>query len=193
MILVIDNYDSFVHNLARYVRLCGFDTLIVRNDDIEVEECLKRRFDGVVISPGPKGPNEAGISMALIEALPKDMPLLGVCLGHQCLVQAFGGEVMRAQRPLHGVASAIRHDGRGLFDGITSLTQVGRYHSLIGAPLEGGDLEPTAWSEEGEVMAVEHRTRPWFGVQFHPESLLTEEGLRIMDNFLQFCKRRQDP
>lgn len=193
MIMVIDNYDSFVHNLARYVRLCGADTLVVRNDDIEVEECLKQCPDGVVISPGPKGPNEAGVSMALIEALPKDMPLLGVCLGHQCLVQAFGGEVMRAQRPLHGVASAIRHDCRGLFDGVASSTQVGRYHSLIGVPLEGGDLEPTAWSEEGEVMAVEHRTRPWFGVQFHPESLLTEDGLRIMENFLRFCKRRQDP
>lgn len=190
MILVIDNYDSFVHNLARYVRLCGADTLVVRNDDITVDACMAHRPDGVVISPGPKGPNDAGVSMALIEALPKAIPLLGVCLGHQCLVQAFGGEVVRAQRPLHGAASDIRHTGKGLFEGISSLTQVGRYHSLIGVPFEGGDLEPTAWSEEGEVMAVEHRTRPWFGVQFHPESLLTEDGLRIMGNFLRFCKRR---
>lgn len=191
MILVVDNYDSFVHNLARYIRLAGAETYIVRNDAITAREALALEPSGVVISPGPKGPDEAGVSMELIDALPADLPLLGVCLGHQCLVRAFGGAVARAGRPLHGRASALRHDGTGLFEGVASPTEVGRYHSLIARPLDGGDIAPTAWSEEGEVMAVEHRERPWFGVQFHPESLLTHAGLKMIGNFLQHCERRR--
>ena len=188
MILVIDNYDSFVHNLARYVRLAGAETRILRNDAVTAREALALRPDGVVISPGPKGPDDAGVSMALIDALPADTPLLGVCLGHQCLVQAFGGDVARASRPLHGRSSALRHNGEGIFKGVASPTEVGRYHSLVATPREGGDIAPTAWSEEGEIMGAAHRTRPWFGVQFHPESLLTEAGLQMIGNFLDYCK-----
>lgn len=191
MILIIDNYDSFVHNLARYVRLCGFETLVVRHNDITVEECLSANAEGVVISPGPKGPDVAGVSMPLIDALPAHIPLFGVCLGHQCLVQAFGGRVVRAQRPLHGSSSPVRHIETGLFEGVASPTEVGRYHSLIAVPSEDGDILPTAWSEEGEVMAVEHRSRPLFGVQFHPESLLTKDGLQIVSNFLKHCRKRE--
>ena len=190
MILVIDNYDSFVHNLARYVRLAGAETRVLRNDAVTAREALALDPAGVVISPGPRGPDDAGVSMPLIEALPADAPLLGVCLGHQCLVRAFGGTVARAARPLHGSASALRHNRAGLFEGVASPTEVGRYHSLIATPREGGDILPTAWSEEGEVMGVEHRARPWFGVQFHPESLLTQAGLQMIGNFLRYCKRR---
>lgn len=193
MILVIDNYDSFVHNLARYIRLAGAETHVIRNDAVAAREALALGPSGVVISPGPKGPDEAGVSMALIDALPAHLPLLGVCLGHQCLVQAFGGAVHRAVRPLHGRASALRHEGTGLFEGVASPTEVGRYHSLIATPRDGGDIASTAWSEEGEVMAVQHRERPWFGVQFHPESLLTHAGLEMIGNFLRHCERRQDP
>ena len=184
MILVIDNYDSFVHNLARYLRLAGARIHIVRNDAMSVGEALALNPSALVLSPGPKGPDEAGVSMRLVEALPAATPLLGVCLGHQCLVKAFGGTVARARRPLHGRSSALRHDGYGLFADVASPTQVGRYHSLIATPAKGGDIVATAWSEEGEVMAVAHRARPWFGVQFHPESLLTKEGGRIIRNFL---------
>ena len=191
MILVIDNYDSFVHNLARYVRLSGFDTRVVRNDELDVAACLGLRPAGVVISPGPGGPAHAGVSMPLIEALPPHLPLWGVCLGHQCLVEALGGAVRRAKRPLHGEASPIRHTGQGLFEGISSPTPVGLYHSLIGTLAAEGPLKAVAWSEEGEVMAVAHVERPWFGVQFHPESLLTEQGAAMVRNFLQTCERER--
>ncbi len=191
MILVIDNYDSFVHNLARYVRLAGAETHIIRNDAVTVGDALALAPSGVVISPGPKGPGEAGVSMDIIRALPGDTPLLGVCLGHQCLVRAFGGAVERARRPLHGLSSVLRHDGSGLFAGVASPTEIGRYHSLIATPAPDGEIAPVAWSEEGEVMAVAHRARPWFGVQFHPESLLTTEGLKMIGNFIACCKDRR--
>lgn len=189
MILVIDNYDSFVHNLARYVRLGGFDTKIVCNDELDVAACLALNPIGIVISPGPGGPADAGVSKPLIEALPSHLPLWGVCLGHQCLVDAFGGTVERAKRPLHGEASPVRHVEAGLFEGIPSPTHVGRYHSLIATPALEGPLEAVAWSEEGEVMAVAHHERPWFGVQFHPESLLTERGAVMVYNFLRVCEK----
>lgn len=193
MILIIDNYDSFVHNLARYVREAGAATRVVRNDAITVEECLALKPDGVVISPGPKRPTDAGISLALIDALPAATPFLGVCLGHQCLVEAFGGRTECAAAPLHGEASLIRHDGTGVFAGVPSPTPVGRYHSLISKTARGSPLVETAWSEEGEVMGVAHEGHPWFGVQFHPESLLTICGRRVIDNFLALCGERPAP
>lgn len=190
MILVIDNYDSFVHNLARYIREAGRETVVMRNDEISVGECLMMRPDGVVISPGPKRPSDAQLSIDLIRALPADTPLLGVCLGHQCLIEAFGGKTVRAGHPLHGEASEIRHDGTGIFANIPSPMTAGRYHSLVSAPAEKSPLVETAWSDDGELMAVAHGSRPWFGVQFHPESLLTPHGRRIIGNFISYCRRK---
>ena len=187
MILIIDNYDSFVHNLARYLREAGREVRVERNDAVSVEECLAMKPSGVIISPGPKRPEDAGISFALIEALPAVMPFLGVCLGHQCFVEAFGGETVRAAHPLHGEAGLVLHDGRGVFQGVPSPTPAGRYHSLISTLPADGPLMATAWSEERELMAVAHRDRPWFGVQFHPESLLTVDGRTILSNFLSYC------
>lgn len=190
MILVIDNYDSFVNNLARYVREAGWETLVLRNDAATAAECFALRPEGVIISPGPKRPADSRISMDIIRALDPHTPLLGVCLGHQCLVEAFGGKTVRARHPLHGEASEISHDGSGVFAGVPSPMTAGRYHSLIAVPQPGNPMRPVAWSADGELMAVAHETRPWFGVQFHPESLLTPHGRLIVENFLSRCKAR---
>ena len=184
MILVIDNYDSFVHNLARYFRLEGAETTIVRNDVSTAEALLAMSPQAVVLSPGPKAPADAGVSLSLLKKLPLSTPVLGVCLGHQCLGEFFGGETLRAERPLHGQASLIRHDGEGLFQGLPSPLQAGRYHSLISSIPVDLPLKPCAWSEEEEVMAVRHESAPWFGVQFHPESILTPDGRVMVRNFL---------
>ena len=188
MILVVDNYDSFVHNLARYAREEGADVEVVRNDALSATDCIAMKPDGVIISPGPKRPEDAGISLELIAKLAPATPLLGVCLGHQCLVEHFGGETRRAVHPLHGEARSIRHHGAGLFEGIASPSFVARYHSLISVLPEDGPLKATAWSEEGELMAVAHESRPWFGVQFHPESLLTPDGRAMTRNFITMCR-----
>jgi anthranilate synthase/aminodeoxychorismate synthase-like glutamine amidotransferase len=189
MILVIDNYDSFVNNLARYVREAGPETVIIRNDAQTVEECLNLKPAGVIISPGPKSPAEAGISMDLLRSLDPAIPMLGVCLGHQCLIEAYGGETRRARHPLHGEASEIRHTGGGLFAGLPSPMMAARYHSLVSVPATDCPLICTAWSADSELMAVAHRARPWFGVQFHPESVLTPLGRRLIENFLTLCRR----
>ncbi|WP_428407677.1 anthranilate synthase component II [Hyphococcus sp.] len=188
MILVIDNYDSFVNNLARYLREEGAETVVLRNDAVNAEECIAMKPSGVVISPGPKTPSDAAVSMDLLRALDPETPMLGVCLGHQCLVEAFGGVTQRARSPLHGEASEVRHDGRGVFAGVPSPMMAGRYHSLIAVPAPNAPLRETAWSADGELMGVAHERRPWFGVQFHPESLLTPHGRRIIKNFLGFCR-----
>ncbi len=190
MILIIDNYDSFVHNLARYVREAGCEATVVRNDAAAAEALLRAAPDAVVISPGPKTPAEAGLSLDLIRKLPIEIPLLGVCLGHQCLVEAFGGRTVRSREPLHGEASAIDHDGRGLFAGLASPMLAGRYHSLVSELAPDGPLSACAFSEAGEVMGVRHQTAPWHGVQFHPESLLTPDGRRLIGNFLGEIKAR---
>ncbi|MEQ8934595.1 MAG: aminodeoxychorismate/anthranilate synthase component II [Amphiplicatus sp.] len=190
MILVIDNYDSFVHNLARYVREAGASTHIVRNDAASVGELLRIHPAGVILSPGPHAPKEAGVCLDLIAALPADIPLLGVCLGHQCLVEAFGGRTARAKVPLHGEARSVFHDGTGLFEGIAAPIFAGRYHSLISALPERSELVANGWSEEDELMSVRHRTRPWFGLQFHPESLLTPEGRALIGAFLRRTHER---
>lgn len=187
MILVIDNYDSFVNNLVRYVREAGSETTVVRNDTLSVADCLALAPTGVIISPGPKRPADAGISLDLIAALDPAIPLLGVCLGHQALVEAFGGKTRRARRPLHGEASEVRHSGTGIFKDLPSPMMAGRYHSLIGEPAPDAPLKITAHSDDGELMAVEHERRPWFGVQFHPESLLTPHGRRMIKTFLGIC------
>lgn len=188
MILVIDNYDSFVHNLARYVREAGEQVDVVRNDAVSPRMIVESHPSGVILSPGPKAPADAGASLALIDLLPDTTPLLGVCLGHQCLVEAFGGRTRRADRPLHGEASQIRHDGTGVFAGLASPLAAGRYHSLISELPASSLLSANAWSEEGEVMGVRHETAPWFGVQFHPESLLTPHGRTMIANFLGYAR-----
>jgi len=188
MILVIDNYDSFVHNLARYVREASYDVKVIRNDAASVDELLRLEPDAVIISPGPKAPAEAGVSLDLIRNLRPGTPLLGVCLGHQCIVESFGGRTIRSIEPLHGEASAIRHDGCGVFAEIPSPMLAGRYHSLVAELADDGPLDACAFSEAGEVMAVRHRGAPWHGVQFHPESLLTPDGRKLMGNFLSEIK-----
>lgn len=190
MILIIDNYDSFVNNLARYVREAGHETMLLRNDAADVAACLALNPAGVIISPGPKTPSDAGVSKDLMRGLNAQTPLLGVCLGHQGLVEVFGGVTRRAAFPLHGEASEVRHDGGGVFKGVPSPMMAGRYHSLIAVPASGGPLRETAWSGDGELMGVAHESRPWFGVQFHPESLLTLHGRRIIQNFLKLCEAR---
>lgn len=184
MMLIVDNYDSFVHNLSRYVREEGADTHIVRNDAMSAAACLAMAPDGVILSPGPNGPAEAGFCLELISMMSPSIPLLGVCLGHQCLIEALGGRTVHARAPLHGEASEIGHDGTGVLKGIASPARVGRYHSLISVLASGSPLDVTARSLEGEVMAVRHRTRPWHGVQFHPESILTPCGRDVIRNFL---------
>jgi anthranilate synthase component 2/para-aminobenzoate synthetase component 2 len=189
MILIVDNYDSFVHNLARYVREAGFAAEVVRNDAMSAPEMVASAPEAVIISPGPNAPREAGASMALLETLPDRTPLLGVCLGHQCLVEAFGGTVGRAREPLHGEASLIGHDGAGVFEGLPNPMPAGRYHSLIGFLGSAPELQACAWSPAGELMGVRRRSAPWHGVQFHPESVLTPDGRALIANFLRLVGR----
>ena len=184
MILVIDNYDSFVETLARYARELGFETRVCRNDGISVEDALSNRPSHIILSPGPGRPEEAGIMMALVEASPT-IPILGVCLGHQGLCSHYGGDTIFAPEPMHGRASDIFHEGDALFAGVPSPFAAGRYHSLLGVPAADGLLETIAWGADGTPMAVRHRRLPHVGVQFHPESILTPAGRHVMDNFLK--------
>lgn len=186
MILLIDNYDSFVYNLARYLEELGREVSVIRNDALSVDEIRDLAPEAIIISPGPCTPNEAGISLELIERLGAEFPILGVCLGHQAIGQVYGGEVCRAQRPVHGKTSPITHDGRGLFAGLPSPFEVTRYHSLVVDLKEGSDvpLQVQARTEEGEIMAFRHRNYPVFGVQFHPEAVLSEHGHALLRNFL---------
>ena len=184
-ILVIDNYDSFTWNLVHYLEELGAETRVVRNDELTVEEALASDANGVLLSPGPCSPNEAGICVALIEQAPDDLPILGVCLGHQSIGQAFGGEVVTAREIRHGKLSEIRQTGGDLFDGLPETYQVVRYHSLAVKPEDLPDvLVADAFTEDGEVMALHHKTRPVYGVQFHPESILTEHGHALLKNWL---------
>jgi anthranilate synthase/aminodeoxychorismate synthase-like glutamine amidotransferase len=185
MILIIDNYDSFVFNVARYVEELGRDVEVERNDRIDLDAILASGATGLIISPGPCTPDEAGVSTEAVRRLSGSLPILGICLGHQCIGQAFGAAVTRAATPMHGRASTIRHDGAGLFAGLPERFRVGRYHSLIvSSPENAPDIEACAWSEDGEIMALRHRTHPTWGVQFHPESVLTEHGYDLVAAFL---------
>jgi anthranilate synthase component 2 len=189
MTLVIDNYDSFTYNLVQLLESLGERTVVVRNDAWSVEQCLERRPDRVVISPGPGRPEEAGISVALIEALPPGVPLLGVCLGHQAIAVAFGGQVGAAVRLMHGKADWVRHDGAGILAGLPNPFPAGRYHSLAVTDVGGTPLQVTATADDGTVMAVQHESRPIYGIQFHPESILTPDGPRLIENFLTVRER----
>jgi anthranilate synthase component 2 len=185
MILVIDNYDSFTYNIVQYLGELGADIQVVRNDEVTVEDILKKKPDHILISPGPCSPKEAGISVEVIQKLAGKVPILGVCLGHQSIGYAFGGDVVRAKNLMHGKTSQIRHDGKGVFKGLPNPFTATRYHSLvIKKETLPKDLVVTATSEDGEIMGVRHKTLPVEGVQFHPESILTESGKALLKNFL---------
>jgi anthranilate synthase/aminodeoxychorismate synthase-like glutamine amidotransferase len=185
MILLIDNYDSFVYNLARYVRELGETPLVRRHDAMSVDEVLALAPSHIIISPGPCSPREAGISTEVVRQVGPSIPILGVCLGHQCIGAAYGGEIVRAGAPMHGKVSRIHHTGAGLFAGLPTPFSATRYHSLVIAPASlPPSLQVTATSEDGEIMAVQHVKHPVHGVQFHPESVLTEHGYRLLDHFL---------
>jgi anthranilate synthase/aminodeoxychorismate synthase-like glutamine amidotransferase len=185
-ILLIDNYDSFTYNLVQAFLMLGAEVEVHRNDAITVEEALRRGHTHLVISPGPGTPRDAGVSMPMIEAFAGRIPIFGVCLGHQSLVEVFGGKVVRASRLMHGKVSPVQHDGKGVFSGMAQNFPAGRYHSLIAEPSSMPEvLEVTARTAEGEIMGVRHRTLPIEGVQFHPESVLTPEGPVLMGNFLK--------
>ena len=185
-LLLIDNYDSFTYNLVQAFMVLGAEVLVHRNDRISVDEALALRPTHLCISPGPGTPHDAGVSMPMIAAFAGQVPVLGVCLGHQSLVEVFGGKVVRAGRLMHGKTSSVHHDGRSILAGLPEPFEAGRYHSLIAQPDSLPDvLEVSARTDEGEIMAVRHRTLAVEGVQFHPESVLTPDGPRVLENFLR--------
>lgn len=185
MIVVIDNYDSFTYNLVQYLGELGAEVSVFRNDAVSVSELREMAPDHLVISPGPGDPEDGGISNDVIRELGPEIPLLGVCLGQQCIGHVFGGKVDRAPRLMHGKTSEVYHKGRGLFDGVPSPFRATRYHSLIVEEPLPDTLEVTAFTSQGEVMGLRHKEFPIAGVQFHPESILTEHGKRILRNFLE--------
>ncbi|HTQ10972.1 MAG TPA: aminodeoxychorismate/anthranilate synthase component II [Fimbriimonadaceae bacterium] len=195
MILVIDNYDSFTYNLVQYLGQCGVESLVRRNDEIAMEEIEQLNPDGIMLSPGPCTPNESGVCLDIARACldGRRWPLFGVCLGHQAIGQVAGGHVDRAEKIMHGKSSMVRHDGKGLFEGMPNPFRAIRYHSLVvtrpTAP-EGFIVSATA-EDDGEIMGLRHRTRPIEGVQFHPESILTEDGMKIIQNFVSMTRASQ--
>ncbi len=192
MIVVIDNYDSFTYNLVQYLGTLGAEVEVFRNDALGVDALAARPMDGLVISPGPGEPRDAGISEDAIRRLAGTVPILGVCLGHQAIGEVYGGRVVRAQRLMHGKTSPILHAGRGLFAGLDNPFEATRYHSLI---VERETLPPVlevmARTPDGEIMGLKHRDHETWGVQFHPESVLTGSGLRLMENFLVLCRQHK--
>lgn len=190
MILMIDNFDSFTYNLVQYLQGLEEDVSVFRNDAISLEKIEELAPDCIVISPGPKTPSEAGISMAVIRHFSGKIPILGVCLGHQAIGQTLGARVVKALAPVHGKVHSICHNGSGVFNGLPNPLKVTRYHSLVlereSLPVE---LEITAWTEEGEIMGIRHLHVPLEGVQFHPEAILTEKGMALLENFLMEAKR----
>jgi anthranilate synthase component 2 len=194
-VLVLDNHDSFTWNLVQAVSALGARVEVRSADAVSLAEVLHGGFDGLIVSPGPGRPERSGITVAAVREAPRSMPVLGVCLGHQAAVLAFGGKVVHAPDPIHGKTSPIVHDGRGVFRGLPSPFRATRYHSLCAdAPSLPPCLEPSAWSDDGVVMGIRHRDLPLEGVQFHPESILTEHGDRLLANFLErFPQRERRP
>ncbi|MCC7327923.1 MAG: aminodeoxychorismate/anthranilate synthase component II [Burkholderiales bacterium] len=186
MLLMIDNYDSFTYNLVQYLGELGADVRVYRNDAITLDEVAALAPAQIVVSPGPCTPSEAGVSVPLIQRFAGRIPILGVCLGHQAIGQAFGGRIVRAQRVMHGKLSPVTHDGRGVFTGLPSTFAVTRYHSLaIERDRVPPELEVTATADDGEIMGIRHRDVAVEGVQFHPEAILSEHGMRLLGNFLE--------
>jgi anthranilate synthase/aminodeoxychorismate synthase-like glutamine amidotransferase len=185
MVIIIDNYDSFTYNIVQYLGELGSDVKVFRNDEITVSEIEKLKPSHLLISPGPGNPEDGGISNEAVQKLAGKIPILGVCLGHQCIAYAFGGKVVRAERLMHGKSCPVYHDGKSIYRGISNPFEAGRYHSLIVAE-EGlpNVFEISAFTKEGEVMGIRHKTLPIEGVQFHPESILTKEGKTLLKNFL---------
>ena len=196
-LLMIDNYDSFTYNLVQYFGELGAQVQTIRNDDLSVDDALGLKPDGIVISPGPCSPAQAGISVALIQAVaarPKPLPLLGVCLGHQAIGEAFGAKVLQAKRLMHGKTSKVEHLGRSVFSGLNNPLTVTRYHSLaVERTSLPSELEVTAWTDDQEIMGLAHRQLPIHGVQFHPESILTEQGHELLQNFLNLVAGNRLP
>lgn len=190
MIPIIDNYDSFVFNIARYFRELGETAEVIRNDATSVSDLVSLKPRAIVISPGPCTPTEAGISTTIVRELSGHVPILGICLGHQCIGSVFGGRIARARCPMHGRASHVTHDSKGLFEALPSPLRVGRYHSLVVEldDASGSPLMVTARSDDAEIMALAHRDHPTYGVQFHPESILTQDGHKLFSNFLRLAK-----
>lgn len=186
MILLIDNYDSFTYNLVQYLMELGADVVVYRNNQIRVSNIKRLHPKKIVISPGPCTPKEAGISTELIQVFSGKIPILGVCLGHQCIGEAFGGKIIRAKRIMHGKVSEIHHNAKGIFKSVPNPFEATRYHSLVierkSCPHE---LQITGWTNDKEIMSVQHKNHPTFGVQFHPESILTQHGKKILANFLR--------
>jgi anthranilate synthase component II len=186
MLLLLDNYDSFTYNLYHYLGELGQQAKVWRNDAVSVDQVLAMRPDGIVISPGPCDPDQAGISLELVRAAAGVCPILGVCLGHQAIAQAFGGRIVRAERVMHGKLSAVEHEGRGILRGLPSPFAATRYHSLVAEPDRlPACFEVTARTADGVIMAIEHKELPIWGVQFHPESIETEHGHQLLRNFLE--------
>lgn len=188
MILVIDNYDSFVYNIARYFECAGESCTVVRNDAITAEQVAKLNPLAIVISPGPCTPKESGVSVELIKKLGAFTPIFGICLGHQCIGEAFGAKTVRTS-PVHGMASAVIHDGSGIFAGLPRTLKAGRYHSLATELPAASPLRVTARTKDGIIMALQHAAQPVYGVQFHPESVLTEHGTEMIENFTAIARR----
>ena len=189
-LLIIDNYDSFTYNVVQYFGVLGAKVTVMRNDDLDAKEIEFNNFEALVISPGPCDPSKAGISLAAIKLAKGKLPILGICLGHQCIGQLFGGDIVRADRLMHGKTSPILNNGKDLFESMTDPFLATRYHSLLIAPESMPDeLEITAHTSEGEIMGIKHKTLPIWGVQFHPESLATENGIMILKNFLKLCNK----
>ncbi len=190
MLLMIDNYDSFVFNLVRYIEELGEEVIIYRNDKISIEEIKGLEIDGIIISPGPKSPMEAGISLDILHNFKGIKPILGICLGHQCIGHYFGSKVVKGKEPVHGKISYINHKGTDLFEGIKNPLRVTRYHSLI---IDNDNLseniEVTSYTEDDTIMGIRHKEYPIFGLQFHPEAEMTEDGHKLLKNFIDITKR----
>jgi anthranilate synthase/aminodeoxychorismate synthase-like glutamine amidotransferase len=184
MLIMIDNYDSFTYNLVQYLGELGAEITVFRNDQVSVDQVKELEPDHIVISPGPGDPDDGGISNDILRQLGPDIPILGVCLGHQCIGQVYGGIITRAPRLMHGKVSNVYHNGRGVFNGVPSPFKATRYHSLIVEEPLPDSLEVTAFTRDGEIMGLRHKEYPITGVQFHPESILTEHGKRILRNFI---------
>lgn len=199
MVLIIDNYDSFTYNLVQYIGEIGLagdniakELIVQRNDKTALSEIKDLAPDAIVISPGPGRPEDAGISKEVIEKLGTSIPILGVCLGHQCIGEVFGGKIIGANRLMHGKTSQIYHDNKSIFEGLTNPFTATRYHSLVIAPESlPSCLELTAWTDQKEIMAVKHQEYPIFGVQFHPESILTAEGKKLLKNFIDYAAKKR--
>ena len=190
MIIMIDNYDSFTYNLVQYLGEMGQELIVKRNDEITIEDIEQWQPQYIMISPGPCSPNEAGMSLQIIKHFAKDFPIFGVCLGHQAIGQAFGGDVVQAERLMHGKTSPVFHDGKTIFENMPNPFQATRYHSLIiKKETLPSCFEISAWTEEGEIMAIRHKEYPVEGVQFHPESIMTEKGKELIGQFIEFYNR----